>query len=425
MRSRLLSVTDCADARHVLKAVGVYPPAVDIMAPKLIHVNILVENVAPKLAIILKQDMLARGGDVATHRGVVDLDGESHDLLLSGTVKQMRALAEGLRRQYFGAPELGGEILSILDDLSAPSSERSWTVAGKRVPLRGPLVMGVLNVTPDSFYEGSRRASPGAAVEHALKLLDDGADILDVGGESTRPGADPVPLGEELGRIMPVIEKVLPRLKRHKKSASKRGEWAHPLISVDTYKADVAKEALAAGVHIVNDISGLRADAKMPALLSKSACGYILMHIKGTPRTMQKNPTYKNVLSEIFVYLHDGVARLARSGVAAERVAIDPGIGFGKRVEDNLRIIRHIEFFRSIGRPVVVGASRKSFIGSVVGEDPEKRLAGSLSVAAWLALSGVDVVRTHDVKETRDVLAMVRALRGATYSGSEEGDAGG
>jgi len=422
MRARLLSVRNLADARLVLKAVGVYPPAIDIMAPKLVHVNILVENVAPKLAVILKQDMLAKGGDVATHRGVVDLDGRSYDLLMSGTVKQMRTLAEGLERQYFGAPALGKEILGIIEGLSAEQAGVAWRAGGKGIPLGEPLVMGVLNVTPDSFYDGGRHLSASAAIEHAFKLLEDGADILDIGGESTRPGAEPVPLKDELRRVLPVIEKVAPQLKRHKRAAAKRREWGHPLISIDTYKTGVAKEALAAGAHVINDVSGCRADKKMPALLSSSKCGYILMHILGTPRTMQANPTYKNVLSEIFGYLDDGIGRLTSAGVAPERVAMDPGIGFGKRVEDNLRIIRHIEYFRSLGRPIVVGASRKSFIGKVTGEEAEKRLAGSLTVAACLALAGVDVIRTHDVKETRDVLTMVAALRGAAYAGPEEPD---
>lgn len=252
--------------------------------------------------------------------------------------------------------------------------------------------MGVLNVTPDSFYDGGRHSSPETAIQHARQLISEGADILDIGGESTRPGSEPVSPEEELSRVIPVIEAI-----------SSESDIA---ISIDTFKAAVAQEALQSGAHIVNDISGMRFDTQMPGVVAQAGAGVVLMHIQGTPKTMQQNPHYEDVVFEVREYLA-GCAELARqAGIYEHSIWLDPGIGFGKTVEHNLQLLRHLEELRSLGYPLLVGTSRKSFIGKILGDlPPEERLEGTLATLALAVREGASVVRVHDVR------AAVRAVR--------------
>jgi len=260
------------------------------------------------------------------------------------------------------------------------------------------LVMGVINVTPDSFYDGGRHNSTDRAVSLALSMLSEGADILDIGGESTRPGSEGVAAEIEIARVVPVIE-ALSKLK------------PNAVISVDTSKADVAAESIAAGASIVNDVSAC-SDPQMIPLLASTACGYIAMHMLGVPRTMQSNPDYKDVVKEVAEYLQDRLDVLVSCGVAAERIALDPGIGFGKLLGHNIELIKAIPKFAALGRPVVIGASRKSMIGALTGAAPDDRLAGSIAVAVAASKLGAHVIRVHDVKATVDALKVARAIWG-------------
>lgn len=250
--------------------------------------------------------------------------------------------------------------------------------------------MGILNVTPDSFSDGGQFSDTAHAIAHARAMAKAGADIIDVGGESSRPGAPPVSAEDELRRVLPVIEG-LPEL----------------LVSVDTTKASVAERALAAGARIINDISALRFDARMPEIIG--GAGVVLMHMKGTPQTMQREPRYDDVTGEVRDFLAERIAFAESHGIRREQIAVDPGIGFGKTAEHNLQLLAQLEQLRALGCPIVVGASRKSFIGGPV----EQRLSGSLAAALWAVLCGASVVRVHDVAETVQAVRLIESVKRA------------
>ena len=273
-----------------------------------------------------------------------------------------------------------------------------WAARSRRFELgRRTLVMGILNVTPDSFSDGGRFLDPSRALEQARRMIDEGADLLDVGGESTRSGAAPVPEDEEIRRVLPVIEAI-------------RSGSGIP-ISVDTAKAAVADRALEAGADIVNDVTALTADPAMPAVAARYGAGVILMHRQGTPRTMQADPRYADVVREVRDYLAGRIAGLAAEGLAPDSLAVDPGIGFGKTLEHNVALLHNLDALAGLGRPVVVGLSRKSFLGRITGRETDDRLAGGLGAAAWAIARGAHIIRTHDAKETCDMVRVVDMLR--------------
>lgn len=256
--------------------------------------------------------------------------------------------------------------------------------------------MGILNCTPDSFFDGGRYADPESAVARAGQMIAEGADFIDVGGESTRPGSEPVHPLEQIRRTIPVIRSI-------------RERWDGP-ISIDTTRAEVATQALEAGANWINDISGLRDDPDLAPLAARTGAGMILMHMLGTPRDMQAAPQYSDVVTEVAAFLKERVKECRRAGVAADRIVIDPGIGFGKNLEHNLALLHHTRRFVELGYPLLIGASRKSFIGRLLGDDRADRLEGSLAVAAWTALQGASIIRVHDVGPTRRALTMWSAL---------------
>ena len=259
------------------------------------------------------------------------------------------------------------------------------------------LLMGVVNVTPDSFSDGGRYFSTERAVARGLELAAEGADFIDVGGESSRPGARPVPEAEELRRVLPVIEQLAGKLA--------------VAISIDTIKPAVARAAVEAGASVINDIGANREDDTMWRVAAESGAGYVLTHIVGTPENMQDSPSYRDVMAEVNEFFGGRLARLEASGVKAEQVALDTGIGFGKRLEDNLRLIARLAAFTKWNRPLLLGVSRKSFIGKMSGAPPEERLPGSLACACWAAEHGAGIIRTHDVAATRQAAEMTRALK--------------
>lgn len=269
----------------------------------------------------------------------------------------------------------------------------------KRVEIDGrpPLLMGVVNVTPDSFSDGGEFFQRERAIERGLELISDGADIVDIGGESTRPGAEPVGEEEEIERIIPVIEGLAGR--------------TEALLSVDTYKSAVAREALKAGAHLINDVSGLVFSGDMADVASQFKAAVIIMHMKGTPANMQVNPSYESTPDEILEQLGDGIKRAERAGINRESILVDPGVGFGKRYRDNLYIIKNLEEFRSAGYPVVVGVSRKAFIGMATGKSIDDRAFGTAAAVALAVNNGADVLRVHDVKESRDAVLMAWEIR--------------
>ena len=272
-----------------------------------------------------------------------------------------------------------------------------WRCRGQEVVCgQKTLIMGILNVTPDSFSDGGKFLAVEKAVARGREIVAEGADIIDIGGESTRPGAQPVPAAEEIERTIPVIKKLRGKTDR--------------LISIDTRNAEVARAAIAAGADIINDVSAL-ADPGMAAVAAETGAGLVLMHMRGTPETMQNDPRYGDVVSEVRNFLEERSAFAAEHGVAAEQIALDPGIGFGKTDEHNLALLNHIPVLAAAGRPVLIGASRKGFIGRVLGCGPDDRRAGSLAAAVFSIQRGAHVLRVHDVKESCDAAKLMDKLR--------------
>ena len=271
------------------------------------------------------------------------------------------------------------------------AGDRAWEFP------RSPLIMGIVNVTPDSFSDGGQHATTEAAVAHALQLAAEGADLLDIGGESTRPGALAVTEAEELARVIPVIEQL--------------ANQTDAALSIDTQKPAVAEAALAAGAVVINDIAANRTDPQMWQIAVAARAGYVAMHMQGTPQTMQDAPAYTEVVTEVRAFFDERLERFNEAGLNADQVLFDPGIGFGKTVEHNLALLAGLERFKKMKRPLLVGASRKSFIGHLTGAAVEDRLAGSLACACRAAEAGAAVLRVHDVKETNQALQTWNAIR--------------
>lgn len=259
-------------------------------------------------------------------------------------------------------------------------------------------IMGILNVTPDSFSDGGVFFNEKKAIEHAVRLVEEGADIIDVGGESTRPGSEPVSVQEEIRRTIPVIEAIASKVKVP--------------VSIDTYKSEVARHALDAGASIVNDISGLRFDPDMPKVVAEYGVPVIIMHIKGRPKDMQQNPVYEALIPEIMDYLRISIRLAEKFGISREMIIIDPGIGFGKTFEHNLQIIKNLKEFTKLGRPIAIGVSRKAFIGKILGDvPPSERLEGTAAAVAISIFNGANIVRVHDVKEIAKVAKVTDSIK--------------
>ena len=290
--------------------------------------------------------------------------------------------------------------LGCVRDAIRRYAEKDFIVpcAGLFLRLGGaPKIMGVLNVTPDSFSDGGKFFSADDAVRRGLEMAQAGADVIDVGGESTRPGSMPVPAEEEKARVVPVIRAL--------------AQKTDALLSVDTTKAEVACEAISAGARIVNDTSALLDDPEMAGVVAESGCAIVLMHRRGTPATMQLSPFYESLFDELLDELKERIDAAMKAGIPEEAIMVDPGVGFGKRHEDNLALHRHLPDLRNLGRPVVFGPSRKAFIGRITGKDPPDRIFGTASSVALAAFLGADLIRVHDVKEMKDVVAVAAAVR--------------
>ncbi len=355
-------------------------------------------------ANILKQEMLSMGADAALHRGALNGSVKTTHCLLLGHRAHFNLLMIKLRKQPFGLARLGAEIRRTIRDYE--TGPRTWDMGARRLPVGSrTLVMGILNATPDSFSgDGILNASPKEWVLKACSMAREGADILDVGGESTRPGAKPVSPRQELRRVVPVLKAI-------------RRAVRIP-ISIDTSKSEVAHAALDLGALTVNDVSALRFDKKMARLIARYKAGVILMHRLGESRTMQKNPRYRgDVVAEIVTFLSDAIRRACDAGIAPGKIAVDPGVGFGKTLEHNLDILRHLSEFKNLGRPICVGVSRKTFIGALLNEEPAGRLLGTAAAVAMAVSRGAHIVRVHDVKEAKDVVRVCDAIRRAGRQG--------
>lgn len=384
-----------ADARRELERIGVDPAGITRMLPKLRHQALLLPGIRSAAANIIKQEMLSLGGDAAVARGTVACSIPSTDVLLIGTHKQIQSLCRKLTGQPFGLGALAAEIAAVLQRLESPVP--FWQTSQRRLTLDRPLVMGVVNVTPDSFSDGGCYLAAEAAVAHARALLEQGADLLDIGGESTRPGAPPTPADEELRRILPVIEALA-------------GTTDVPL-SVDTWKASVADAALNAGAEIVNDISGLSFDPHLADVVERHRAGLVLMHTRGTPQEMQRHTCYDDLPGEVAACLQAAALKALAAGIGRECLVLDPGIGFGKDTAGNLELLRRLPELLALGYPLLVGTSRKSFIGSVLKRQrPSDRLFGTAATVALAVANGARILRVHDVEAMKDVALMAHAV---------------
>jgi dihydropteroate synthase len=365
------------------------------------------------LAITLKGLSADQTADLATYIRSTQIGADMHpapissspreqavdpvnEIILTGTPDQLRCLSPLLTRDLRIPSGLAQMIDSLLDNYLR--SDYKIDCRGKILDLGSRThIMGILNVTPDSFSDGGLYADPVRALEHAREMVSQGADILDIGGESTRPGADPLTEEEELRRIIPIIERL-------------STEIAAP-ISVDTYKSSVAKKALDAGASIVNDISGLRFSPDMAQVVADCGAAVVIMHIKGTPRDMQVNPVYRDVVGEIMDHLEESAGIALKAGIVRERIMIDPGIGFGKNLEHNLTILERLDEFRALGFPIVLGTSRKRFIGTVLDiAEPKDRIEGTAATVALGIQRGARIVRVHDVGYMAKVASMSDAI---------------
>lgn len=348
-------------------------------------------GVPARLVAHLRQEFHALGGEVVAAAGTP----AATDVILVGST-QMLAL---LRERLIGMPDGAAELAEALAALLRSLAQSPAFLVGRscRLSLERPLIMGILNVTPDSFSDGGCYCSVASALRRGLELAAEGADLIDVGGESTRPGTTLVSAQEEMDRVLPVLEAL-------------RREVPLPL-SVDTNKAAVACASMAAGAEFINDISGLRFDPGMAATVAATGAGLFLMHTRGIPEQMQQNTDYTDLLGEVVGYLHQGLTQAVAAGIPKEKLAVDPGIGFGKSVEGNLELLRRLPELQSLGRPVLLGTSRKSFIGRVVGQpDPAQRLAGTLATIALGVARGAHIFRVHDVRPAREAALMAWAV---------------
>jgi len=379
-----------------MNKIGSDPGGIKLMAPKGETLLIRVENVSLKAANILKQEMLSRGGDCAVHMKVSMLDIAESSVLLVATRRQLRDVLRKLRGQPFGLKRLGAEIEELLYRQEKLKKREEFTCGPYTLPLgKRTLIMGILNATPDSFSDGGRYNEVDRAVAHAKELIEAGADIIDVGGESTRPGAETVELEEELARVIPVVRAIA-------------SECRVP-ISIDTYKAEVADQAVRAGAHIINDVWGAKRDTRMVHVAAEHDVPIILMHNR-------TNRDYVEFFSDLVKDLRESVDIAVDAGVKEDKIILDPGIGFVKSLEQNLETMRRLDDIVSLGYPVLLGTSRKSMIGKVLDLPTEERVEGTAATVALGIAKGCHMVRVHDVKEMKRVAQMMDAMLGGKVS---------
>jgi len=411
---RVLAINNADDAAKEMQKIGVHSAGLPIMEDKAVFRAVKLTGVSVVAANILKQDMLARGGEAATSKGTIDHSDSSTDVILMGTVAQYESLFEKLSGQQFGLPEIAGQIQKVLGYQESYPESILGMEFGRRT-----YIMGILNVTPDSFSDGGRYGSPEAAAAAAIRMTADGADIIDVGGESTRPGAAKIEEADEIKRIVPVIEKMIEaRLIApvqvgaiHESPVQSPQSPPRPIISVDTRKSAVAEAAVKAGANMINDISGLRFDPRMAEVAAGYKVPLIIMHSRGTPDIMQENPFYYDIISEILLFFEESIDSAVKAGVRESDIILDPGIGFGKRLEDNIEILERLEEFRSLGRPVCLGTSRKSFLGTILGQkDPSERDTGTCATISLAIPKKVDIIRVHNIKMAAETAGIADAV---------------
>jgi dihydropteroate synthase len=388
-----LDIASAEDLRRHLSEIDVADEDIATISDGFLYCTIKLESVDTRAANLLRTYLDTLGGSIAMRREAYEYTVRETDVIISGSRRMMGMLAARIKGEPYGLDAVAAEISACTTSVNRVIS---W--GGRTLDFtHKTYVMGILNCTPDSFFPGSRQASVKDALRTAREMIEAGADIIDVGGESTRPGSEPVPQEEEIRRVIPVIQAL-------------RAE-SDVIVSVDTRKRDVAERALDAGADIVNDISGLRHNEDLARLIAHRGVPVVLMHMRGTPKTMQKSPYYKNTISEILRELQPSIAAAIGAGIAPEKIIIDPGIGFGKRIQDNLRIIRELASLKSLSFPILVGLSRKGFIGEILDRPVEKRLIGTVTANTLAILNGANIIRVHDVADAVQMVKIIDSVR--------------
>ncbi len=378
-----------------MKRIGVDVGGLDVMVPKGRFFTFVLRDIDPRAANIIKQEFLSKGGEAALAYHCLSDLGKCSDMLLMATEKQYSFIISKFQKQPFGLKDIAVHIETALANIDCPGGS-AISCDDKIFKLEGQTwIMGILNVTPDSFSDGGQFSSIGEAVGCAIRMAEEGADMIDIGGESTRPGSAPITIEEELSRVIPVIEGLV--------------KIINVPISIDTSKPEVAKAALDAGASMINDVTGL-ADDRMIKLAVERNVPVIIMHMSGTPDNMQDEPIYDDVVFDIIDFFRQRIAKAMDQGISKDNIIIDPGIGFGKTLDHNLLILKRLSEFKMLGLPILVGASRKSFIGKLQGTDEDERLEGSVAAAVISAMNGADIIRVHDVKETKLALLIGDAI---------------
>jgi len=383
-----IKIVTQSELEDELKKIGVDERAFPIFRDKSNLILLKIYSIDSRAATILKQEFIGSGGDVAIHKDVIKFERDKTDALLIGTERTYSEVLRKLEYQpFFGLNIFREELNNALSNLK--EDENNYID-------KKPKIMGILNLTIDSFYSASRITDEDSALRKAEEMIKEGVDIIDIGGESTRPGAEPLSEEEELKRVIPVISNI-------------RRRFENIDLSVDTYKPKVAKEALEAGANIINIIN---LSQEMIEFLKTVESPFIFMHMRGTPKDMQTYTDYEDVVKELLLFFEEKIAYLEKNGIKKERIIIDPGIGFAKTAKQNFEIVRSIKAFKIFRLPVLIGHSRKSFIGKLLnGIPPEKRLSGTLAITAYAVLNGADIIRVHDVKENLEVIKVIKEIQ--------------
>lgn len=378
-----------------LEQLSLHPVSKNIFLNKGEIIPLKLLEIRTPAANIIKQEMLACGGDCAVPASCVVCGEKYVNAILLGTRKHYHRLIEKLEQMsYFGIEKIKDDLKKIL----GVDIKQTILADGRVLDYKKMQVMGILNITPDSFYANSRVPELEAVLQRAGKMLEEGAGILDIGGESTRPGSDAVSPEEECARVVPVIRAI-------------KEKYPEAVISVDTYRAQTAARALEAGADIINDVTAMDGDPDMLEVVMKSKAPIILMHMRGTPKNMQSNCEYANVVTEVATYLQKQAELLLNHGVSKDKIILDPGIGFAKNVQQNLQLMQNLKVLTSLEYPVLLATSRKSTIGSVLGNlAAEERLEGTIATSCQAVYAGAQIVRVHDVKENLRAIRMLEAI---------------
>jgi len=388
-----IAIGSANDLKRHLAEIDVSDEEIEKISDMFLYCTVKLEAIDTRAANLMKTRIENLGGAITMRKEAHEFTVRETDVVISGSRHTLRVLATSLKGEPFGLDGVAAEIAACI---STGARIMSWGTRTLDFTSK-TYVMGILNCTPDSFYPGSRAVTIKDALKAAREMIDAGVDIIDVGGESTRPGSDPVSLEEEIRRVIPVVQ-------------SLRSE-SEVMISVDTRKKDVAERSLDAGADIINDISGLRHSEDLARLVAARKVPVVLMHMRGTPKTMQRQPHYQNTISEILRELQPPIAAAIGAGIDPAMLIIDPGIGFGKRIQDNLRIIKELASLKSLNFPILIGLSRKSFIGEILDKPVEKRLIGTITANTLAIINGANIIRVHDVSDAVEMVKIIESVR--------------